>query len=873
MLTDKELKKQKKKEFNENFEKFYPVKTLKQMGFSRYICSKCGRGFWSTNKRDVCNDPACDKGYTFIGKKNLIKRFDYKQAYDLHVKFYKKFGYKPIKRYPVVARWYDKLFFVAAGINIFQPYVVSGEVPPPYPAVLEDQFCLRFNDVDNVGITGSHYTGFIMIGHHVFNTPKKYLYFKDEGVKQFTDFFVKELKVPKDALVLHEDVWVGGGNFGPCIEFFAYGLELGNQVYIQYEQLPDGSYRELQTKVIDMGSGAERWVWLSSGEPLSYDVVFPKVMNYLYKQTGIKPNKKIWEKYGQWASLLNIDEVENIDAAWKTVADKVGVSVEELKKEVLPVAALYSIADHTRTLLVAINDGEFPSNVGGGFNLRNILRRCFAFIDKYGWNIDLDEVFRIHVKEFGKWYTDLKATNVLFEILALERERYNKTIEEAKSIVKNLQTSGKPLTTEQLVTLYESKGITPELISQIAPVMTIPKNFYSALDELKERSKAKQEEITVDVAGMPKTKLGYRENPEIMKFSAKVLDVKGPYIILDKTNFYPRSGGQDYDLGTINKLPLKAVWTKDGVILHELLHKGEFKSGQKVNCEIDCERRNKLALAHTAVHVVGDACRKVLGPHVNQAGSEKTVEKARLDITHYQPLSFKQIQEIEKVANQLIKKKIKVQSKILPRGEAESKYGVRIYQGGAVPGKELRIIIVGEDVQACGGTHASSTKDIKCIKLINVERVKDGIVRLEFMVADKALEKIQQNEKILNELSKMWDISYGEITKTATKFFEEWKEMRKEMKELKEKYVDEAVKSGLAIQEKLIVIKDLPTNELGLLISALGKAKLHNRAVILIGKNIAYGRSETDVNILDEMKKYCAEVQGSPKQAKGFKLR
>ncbi len=144
---------------------------------------------------------------------------------------------------------------MAAGINDFQPYVVAGEIEPPAPAVLEPQFCLRFNDIDNVGITGRHYTGFIMVGQHTFNTPEKHVYFKEEGIAQIHEFLTKGLGIPADEIVFHEDVWAGGGNFGPSIEYFSSGLELGNQVYMQYEQLPDEGFRELRTKVIDMGAG------------------------------------------------------------------------------------------------------------------------------------------------------------------------------------------------------------------------------------------------------------------------------------------------------------------------------------------------------------------------------------------------------------------------------------------------------------------------------------------------------------------------------------------------------------------------------------------------------------------------------------------
>lgn len=877
MLSDKELKKVKKVEFTSDYEKYYPVKTLTEMGFSRYICDQCKRGFWSIRPRKVCNEPECDQGYSFIGKK-LIAKFDYKGGYDLHRKFFEKLGYHHIKRYPVIARWYDKLYFVSAGINIFQPYVVTGEVPPPYQATIEDQFCLRFNDIDNVGITGRHYTGLIMIGHHVFNTPKKKLYFKEEGVKQFTDFFLKKIRIPKRELILHEDVWVGGGNFGPSIEFFAYGLELGNQVYMQYEQLPDGRNRELQTKVIDMGSGAERWAWLSSGKPMSYDVVFPKVMKYLYKAAKVKPNKNILEKFAKWSSILNVDESDDLDKAWKIVSEKTGISLEELKKEIMPLAALYSIADHTRSILVAVNDGELPSNVGGGYNIRNILRRCFSFIDKYKWNIDLKKVMKLHIQEFGKWYKELKKiknNHVLFEILELEKDRYRKTISDAKKIIQKQDS----FDLQKLLTLYESNGITPEFIQQVNPNIKIPANFYAALDELKKKSKSKKEELQFDVAGIKKTKLNYRKDYSKTKFSAKVITVNGPYIILDQTYFYPRSGGQDYDLGTINGIPLKAVWIKNGVVLHELDVHSDFEQkfkevvkGKKVRCNIDKERRKQLTITHTAVHIVGNAARKVLGNHVNQAGAEKTTEKGKLDITHFKSLSFEEYQKIEKVANQMIKKHIRVSSKLMSRQQAEKKYGVRIYQGGAVPGKELRIIKVGNDVQACGGTHTMNTKAIKFIKFINAERIKDGIVRLEFMVGDKAIKRAQENEKILKEVSKLWDVSYKEIPKTASKFFEEWKDQRKDIKHLKEKFSEQVVRLALDSNKPLVTV-ELPIEELGLLISLSNKVLLDNKALILVGKNLAYGKSENpSVDISKELSKICRKVDGTAKKAKGFDL-
>jgi len=869
MATDKELKKIKRQEFKENFAKFYPVEVIKKMGFDRYICKKCGRGFWSTKKREFCGEPTCGDGYTFIGKK-IMRGIGYKEGYDLLVKTFKKWGYKPLKRYPVVSRWYEGHNFVEAGINDFQPFVVSGQVPPPAPAVLEDQFCLRFNDIENVGLTGRHYTGFIMMGQHVFNTPEKYVYFKDEGVQQLVEYFVKTLKLPKDELILHEDVWVGGGNFGPCIEFFSHGMELGNQVYIQYEQTPEG-YRELQTRVIDMGTGAERLVWFSSGEIMSYDVVFPEVMKYLYKQTKIKKNKEVWKKFAQYSAIIDAEE-EDVNKAFKEIATKIGIDAVELRREILPTAALYSIADHTRALLVAVHDGELPSNVGGGYNLRNILRRCFSLIDMYQFNIDLNEVIRLHIKEFGKWYKDLKEETVIFDVIKIEKERYLETVSKAKQIIEKMASSGELSNVETLLKLYESNGITPELIKQLKPEIELSSKFYSKLEDLKRP--AQKHEGGINVSGIQKTILGFREESNKMSFKAKVIAQIENFLVLDKTYFYPKMGGQDWDLGKIEDIPLKSVQMQDGVVLHELSKSKKFELGQDVSCEIDKERRKQLTITHSAVHIVGAATRKVLGTHINQAGSEKTIDKGKIDITHYKALTFEEFQKIEKVANQMVKKGIEAESKIIPRGEAEKKYGMRIYQGGAVPGKDIRIIAFGNDVQACGGTHVENTKDIKFIKLISSERVKDGVVRIELMVGDKALEKAQENEKILKQVADLWNVSYKEVPKTAERFFEEWKDQRKKVKELTEGLARELIDTKLKT-ENIAHIK-LPVSDFSMLIKIADEAaKEHKeKAILLVGENFAYGISNhSEIDIKKELHKICEKVEGDEKKARGFQLK
>jgi len=803
----RELKKRVKPEFHKNYSKYYPVESLKQMGFSRSVCTSCGRGFWSLSERDFCDEPACSGGYRFIGEKLTRKAFNYKQAWDEYVKTFEKWGYVPIKRYPVVCRWYDQLYFVGAGINDFQPYVVSGEVPPPADAVLEPQFCLRFPDIDSVGVTGRHYTGFIMVGQHTFNTPEKHVYFKDEGILQMHEFLTKSLGIPKEEIFYHEDVWAGGGNFGPSMEFFARGLELGNQVYMQYEVLPGGKQRELKTKVIDMGAGLERWSWFSQGAPMSYDTVFPKVMNFLYKQTGVKPDKKVWNKFARYAGLLTFDEIENASEVWVDVAKEIGIGVEELKKEVYRMRALYAIGDHTRTLLVGMHDGALPSNVGGGYNLRNILRRCWSLMDEFKFKFEIEKVFETHVKEFGSWYTELKETGSLWDVLAVEHKRFEEGKRKAKTIVKRMVSEKQKFSTEKLVGLYDSQGIHPSMIKQAKPDLKIVDNFYQLVSQRHEKTTKTEEKKKFKLpTGLSDTKTFYYDKMSETKFSSKVLAVVKDSIVLESTLFYPEGGGQLADMGTLNGVKIVDVQKEGGVVLHKVENPLKFKKGDKITGVVDANRRKQLTQHHTATHVINAAASRVLGSHVWQAGAHKSVSGARLDVTHYKAISESEVVEIESEANRIVKKGIAVKKLLLPREEAEKKYGFRIYQGGAVPGTELRIIdILGVDAEACGGTHLDNTKEIGGIKVVKATRIQDGVVRIEFKAGSAATKEASGEEKLfedvvssfsgievaddgfdsekLNDAAKIFSVQKTQLPKTIERFMGEIKTAIKKSEE------------------------------------------------------------------------------------------
>ncbi len=789
MPTDKEIKKDFKAKASKEPDKYYATSVLKAEGFHRKQCRKCGTFFWQVTNDDFCGNPACSGGFRFIGNTPAKKQLDYIEVWNEFAKLFKKWGYTPIKRYPVVARWRDDTDFVQASIYDFQPYVVSGEVEPPANPLVVPQMCLRFNDIDNIGITGAHYCAFVMIGQHAFMKPKDW-----DQARFFTDIhnWLKiGLGLKNEEIKFHEDAWAGGGNFGPCMEYFSRGLELGNQVYMLFEQTPSG-YKELNLKVLDMGMGHERNAWFTQGKSTSYETTFPPVVKKLYSVTSVKVDDALMQKFLPYSSYLNVDEVDDIEEVWKDVAGKVGVDVKELREKILELAALYSIAEHSRALLVALSDGALPSNVGGGYNLRAILRRALSFIDKYNWKIELPDVCKWHADYLKPLFPELSENlDEVTKILEVEKSKYESTKQKTHAMISKLLKE--EIDDKQLLVLYDSHGITPEIVREEAfkqgKKITVPENFYARVAELhakEEQEHATKREEKLNLEGVPETKAMYYHDYTKNKFKAKIVKVIDNKVILNETYFYPTSGGQLNDIGTIDGEKVIDIFKQGNIIVHVLEHKNSFSDGQEVSCEIDLQRRVQLAKHHTSTHIINAAARKVLGSHINQAGAKKDIDYATIDLTHYQSIADEELEKIEKEANKLVKESIQVQSNFVPRTEAEQTYGMNIYQGGAVPGKLLRIVNIGGiDVEACGGTHLKNTSEAGEIKILKATKISDGIVRVYFTAGEAAQREIKGEKQILEESAKLLNVNTKQLPSRVTELFEKWKLARKAIEKKK----------------------------------------------------------------------------------------
>ncbi|MBN2567766.1 alanine--tRNA ligase [Candidatus Woesearchaeota archaeon] len=786
MKPDKQVKREFKQEASKDPDRFYATAVLKAAGFMRKRCA-CGTFFWTVDPdKEVCGDPACSGGYRFFEKPPAKRQLDYIEVWKEFARLFKKWGYTPIARYPVVARWRDDTDFVQASIYDFQPYVVSGEVTPPAKKLVVPQFSLRFNDIDNVGVTGAHYTGFVMIGQHAFMDEKEWdqdAYFSD-----IHRWLSEGLGLPDEEITFHEDAWAGGGNFGPCMEYFSRGLELGNQVYMLYEQT-EAKPKPLRLKVLDMGMGHERNAWFTKAASTSYETTFPTVIARLKRITGIRPDESVIRRFLPYASYLNVDEVVSIDAAWKAVAQNAGTDVASLRQTVQPLAAMYSVGEHARTLLVATSDGALPSNVGGGYNLRVILRRALAFIRQYGWDLDLADIAAWHAAYVKPIFPELSENlEDVRQILDVERRKYLQTVERSKAIVRGI--ISKDITADTLVSLYDSHGIGPDLIAAEAKAegrrIEVPDNFYALVAERHEKSEqltATVKEQKLDLAGIPDTEALYFDDYMTAAMRAKVLKVIGRDVVLDRTVFYPTSGGQLHDVGTIGGERVEDVFKQGAIIVHAMGKEPGFEEGDTVEGRIDLARRRQLAQHHTATHIINGAARKVLGNHVFQAGASKTLERARLDITHYEQLTKEQIARIEEQANAIVGRDLPVVKSFIPRDEAERKYGFRLYQGGAVPGKSIRVVAIGDwDVEACGGTHLNRTGETGVIRITKTSKISDGILRIEYTAGKATSAEEGRGQDILDGLKGLFGVEEAIVPARAEELFAKWKRARKAAK-------------------------------------------------------------------------------------------
>lgn len=898
-VTAKEIKNMVRPEFQKNYMNYYPVEIFKKIGFSRHECKKCHKFFWSKQtERDVCGDSICQGKYSFIGTGSGIGqkgvKLTYSEAWDTFEKSFTnaRIPCTKINKYPTVARWRNDVDYVAAGIYCFQPYCVTGEMAPPANPLICPQFCVRFNDLDNIGLTGRHYSGFVMIGIQVFNYPGEYHFFKEECVEFNYNWLTQELGIPDDEITFCEDIWAGGGNMGPSIEYFVRGMEIGNMVFMQFKTFHDGSFEELKIKVIDTGIGLERVAWLVNGDATSYVSTFKTALQYVLNKLEVSMDNDVWLKLGPLSCLLDVDECEDLEKTWTEIADMLKMDKSKIKEAIEPIKDIFIILDHTRTAMFLIRDGSLPSNVGGGSNLRNIIRRTFAIMSKNNWWSkmpweDYMQIFAHHVHDLEGLYGKFEDYSSFSEIMKLEYQRWLTTDESQTQKLKKLLAKKPKLTLEDWYTAVTSWGIPSDTIAKISG-NSIPDNLYYYIDEKKARIVKAPEKILYETSHLPETVSLYFDhfkNDEARKsefdFEANIIEVfvnvsepgRRNIVILDKSSFYPTSGGQSHDVGTLTfsgvEYQVVNVEKVGKAVLHFLdkdvpedFHPvynpsaPALTSNTKVHGKVDKNRRIQLRNHHTAAHIIFAACRQVLGPHVWQQGAKKTPIQAHLDITHYSSLTKEQELQIQETANRIVMESHVINKTLEQKDVAEKEHGFRLYQGGVVPGNSLRVVEIADiDVEACCGTHCDNTSEVGWIKVLTTKRIADGIVRLYFVAGERTIEKLNEETKIIHDLCKLLSIPQTQIIDTAERIFKSYKKLntdfndaQKKILELQVRYiVDNKDVSNAIIHSE----EEDPTLYFSILCNYAQEIFQAKKSILFLGKTFLFAYA-TDKNLIND---------------------
>ena len=867
----------------------YQLDFFKKNGFERKQCPSCSMWFWTLDRaRTLCGDPPCVQ-YSFVGAPATKRQYGLAEMREEFLRFFETRGVKHtrVARYPVVARWRDDIYLTIASIADFQPHVTSGEVPPPANPLCISQPCIRLNDLDSVGKSGRHLTTFEMMAHHVFNTPDNYIYFKDQTVAYCHEFMTDVLGMDGKEITYKENPWAGGGNAGPAIEVMIRGLEVATLVFMKWVADPAGpidvkgeTYREMDLQIVDTGYGLERLVWISNGAPTIYQALFPDAVRFLLREAGLEEKvndprvQRMLADTARASSIMSVDTGtkvlelrKRVHAALREKGDD--IPFEDMLAVWEPLEKVYALSDHARCLAFMLGDGIVPSNVKAGYLTRMVIRKCLRMMEDLKLKVSLYDLVHLQLKAFEKDFPDLLAhDDYVRTVLELETQRYAETLEKGRRLVEREAKAfkGKAFPLEKLIDLYDSQGLNPEIVKAVAEplgvTVDVPDDFYSAVAN--KHAKAKPEERE-DYAGaqedkrfekLPPTRAIYYEDSTVRDFHATVVWTEGDLVVLDQTAFYPEGGGQPADRGVMHTgghngdkgpmveaaggnaedqdvrkhvevVDVQKYATPTGNVVAHKVKQNSLKKGDKVHGHVDWDRRTGHTRHHTATHLILASAKQVLGFHTWQGGAQKGYDRSRVDIQHYQRITDEQLKAIEELANQAVLEDRPVEKTWMPRDEAEKRFGMQLYQGGVPKGREVRVVTVKDfDVECCGGTHVQSTNEVGPIKVLRAERIQDGLERIEFAAGMAAIRQAQRTDALLRQAADVFSVQVDEVPKTAQRFFEEWKALRKENEALKARLAELEAKS---FEPQLVMTVE--THDVALGVKAVDAATLRTLAV------------------------------------------
>ena len=731
------------------------------------------------------------------------------------------------------------LLIINSGMAPLKPFF-SGLETPPAPRMATCQKCIRTDDIENVGFTARHGTFFEMLGSFSFGD-----YFKEESITWGWEFITEVMKMPEDKLwatvFLDDDeafdIWnnkigmpeekivrlgkddnfweIGTGPCGPCSEIYfdrgeEYGcgspdckpgcdcdryIEFWNHVFTQFSKQDDGSYENLAHPNIDTGMGLERMACIMQGVDSIFDVdTIRMVLEEVCKIAG----------------------VEYADGAKPT-----DVSVR-------------IITDHVRSATFMIGDTIMPSNEGRGYVLRRLIRRAVRHGRKLGIEGKfLSEVADKVIESSKEGYPELEEQRVFIKkIIQQEEDRFSKTLNQGLAIINEymdeMEKSGETvLSGEKAFKLHDTYGFPLEITEEILAERGYTADrddfdvYMTRQKELGKSDAAKSDEdwkeSEIDYLFDGETVFtGYEkaedEGKVVSLFSDdKELDVlaagESGNVILDRTPFYAKGGGQASDKGIIEGSGFKAevtdVFKRKGTYAHKItVLEGEIKKNDSAKAKVDQVTRNNSARNHTCTHILHQALRDVLGEHVHQAGSAVDSKLLRFDFAHFEAMTTEQIHMVQDIVNEKINSFLPVSCVEMPIRDAQNSGALGLFEDKY--GDMVRVVSVGDfSKELCGGIHVSNSGQIGPFKIISESGIAAGVRRIEAVTGAGLLELLNSKESTINEAAAMLKSKPNLLTEKLNGFIKENEELRSELESLKKQHMNEAAAD--IINEKINV--------------------------------------------------------------------
>ena len=703
----------------------------------------------------------------------IMNAKEIRQAY---IDFFKSKGHEYVHSSSTIPHDDPTLLFTNAGMNQFKPMFL-GTVDPnsemaKWVRVVNSQKCIRaggkHNDLDDVGKDVYHHTFFEMMGNWSFGD-----YFKKEICTWAWEFLTVALKLPPAQLYVTyfggdeknnlspdeqcKEIWLSLGvppshvlpgnmkdNFwemgetgpcGPCSElhYDRIGnreaadlvnqddpdvLEIWNLVFIQFNRESDGSLKSLPKKHIDCGLGLERLVSVIQNKRANYDTdLFVPLFDAIQKGTGAPP----------YQGRVGSDDKDGIDMAYRV------------------------LADHARTLTIALADGGIPDNTGRGYVLRRILRRAVRYATeklnaKPGF---FGTLVNVVVELLGDVFPEVtKDPQYIIDVINEEEIQFLKTLSRGRNLLNRTITkleSSSTVPGDVAWRLYDTYGFPVDLTQLMTEEMGLKVDMVAYEEARKQaqimsqsKSGGVDDQINLDVHAITELQnKGIKPTNDLLKYNYTVTNSKiyeeyefSPCtgtvialrrsktfvdevssgeevgILLDQTNFYAEQGGQIYDEGFLVKVDdedtevrIKNVQVRGGYVLHiGTVGQGALRKGDKVHLNVDTTRRRLVMSNHTATHALNYALRKVLGTEVDQKGSLVAPDRLRFDFTNKGAMTAEQVKKVEEITNSMIKENRKVYAKESNLALAKTIQGLRAMFEETYP-DPVRVVSIGIPVE------------------------------------------------------------------------------------------------------------------------------------------------------------------------------